>query len=117
MTATTQLDPTLFYDEPEPRPVQYTLISVDDHLVEPPGMFEGRLPARWQDQAPRVVETPEGHQVWEFEGNRYTQVGMNAVAGRRNVRADAQVNDERPASQGDNRHAAAPAGDGRAPAG
>ena len=83
MTVTTQLDPTLFYDEPEPRPVQYTLISVDDHLVEPPGMFEGRLPARWQDQAPRVVETPEGHQVWEFDGNRYTQVGMNAVAGRR----------------------------------
>ena len=46
-------------------------------------MFEGRLPARWQDQAPRIVETPEGHQVWEFDGNRYTQVGMNAVAGRR----------------------------------
>jgi len=83
MTAITQLDATLFYDEPEPRPVQYTLISVDDHLVEPPGMFEGRLPARWQGQAPRVVETPEGHQVWEFDGNRYTQVGMNAVAGRR----------------------------------
>ncbi len=29
------------------------------------------------------METPEGHQVWEFEGQRYTQVGMNAVAGRR----------------------------------
>jgi hypothetical protein len=56
MTAITQLDPTLFYDEPEPRPVQYTLISVDDHLVEPPGMFEGRLPARWQDQAPKIVK-------------------------------------------------------------
>ena len=35
------------------------------------------------DRAPRIVETPEGHQVWEFEGQRYTQVGMNAVAGRR----------------------------------
>jgi predicted TIM-barrel fold metal-dependent hydrolase len=83
MTAITQLNPTLFYEEPEPRPVQYTLISVDDHLVEPPDMFEGRLPAQWQDKAPRIVETPEGHQVWEFDGNRYTQVGMNAVAGRR----------------------------------
>ena len=28
-----------------------------------------------------TVETRKGHQVWEFEGERYTQVGMNAVAG------------------------------------
>ena len=30
MAVTTQLDPTLFYDEPEPRPIEYTLISVVD---------------------------------------------------------------------------------------
>lgn len=85
MTATVAqpLDPALFLPEPAPRAVRCTVISVDDHLVEPPGMFEGRLPAGLQDRAPRVVETPQGHQVWEFEGNRYTQVGMNAVAGRR----------------------------------
>ena len=29
----------LFWPDPEPRPVRYTVISVDDHLVEPPGMF------------------------------------------------------------------------------
>jgi predicted TIM-barrel fold metal-dependent hydrolase len=73
----------LFLPEPAPREVKYTVISVDDHLVEPPDMFEGRLPAKLQDRAPRIVETPEGHQVWEFDGNFYTQVGMNAVAGRR----------------------------------
>ena len=73
----------LFLPEPEPRAVRYTVISVDDHVVEPPHTFEGRLPAALQDRAPRIVETPEGHQVWEFEGGRYTQVGMNAVAGRR----------------------------------
>jgi predicted TIM-barrel fold metal-dependent hydrolase len=69
--------------DPEPRAVRYTVISVDDHLVEPPDMFEGRLPARLADRAPRVVETDRGHQVWEFDGQQYTQVGMNAVAGRR----------------------------------
>jgi predicted TIM-barrel fold metal-dependent hydrolase len=69
--------------DPEPRPVRYTVISVDDHLVEPPGMFEGRLPPHLADRAPRVIETRRGHQVWEFEGQKYTQVGMNAVAGRR----------------------------------
>ena len=73
----------LFLPEPEPRPVRYTVISVDDHVVEPAHTFENRLPAALADGAPRIVETPEGHQVWEFEGQRYTQVGMNAVAGRR----------------------------------
>jgi predicted TIM-barrel fold metal-dependent hydrolase len=73
----------LFLPEPLPREVKYTIISVDDHVVEPPHMFEGRLPNRLQARAPRIVETPEGHQVWEFEGQTFTQVGMNAVAGRR----------------------------------
>jgi predicted TIM-barrel fold metal-dependent hydrolase len=73
----------LFLPEPEPRDVRYTVISVDDHLVEPANMFEGRLPRGLQDRAPRIVETAKGHEVWEFDGDRYTQVGMNAVAGRR----------------------------------
>jgi predicted TIM-barrel fold metal-dependent hydrolase len=73
----------LFLPEPEPREVRYTVISVDDHLVEPAHMFEGRLPASLQERAPRIVETKQGQQVWEFDGGRYSQVGMNAVAGRR----------------------------------
>ena len=73
----------LFLPEPEPRPVKYTIISVDDHLVEPADMFEGRLPARLQALAPQIVETRAGHQVWDFDGQRFSQVGMNAVAGRR----------------------------------
>jgi predicted TIM-barrel fold metal-dependent hydrolase len=75
--------PDLFLPEPEPREARYTVISVDDHLVEPPDMFEGRMPARLADRAPKVVETADGQEVWEFEGERYTQVGMNAMAGRR----------------------------------
>jgi predicted TIM-barrel fold metal-dependent hydrolase len=73
----------LFLPDPPPREVKYTVISVDDHLVEPPGMFQGRLEARFADRAPRVVEDDQGHQLWEFDGGRFTQVGMNAVAGRR----------------------------------
>jgi predicted TIM-barrel fold metal-dependent hydrolase len=78
-----RMNEELFLPEPAPRDVKYTIISVDDHVVEPPHTFAGRLPAALQGRAPRIVETPEGHQVWEFEGERYTQVGMNAVAGRR----------------------------------
>ncbi len=47
--------------DPQPRPTKYTLLSVDDHLMEPPDTFVGRLPQKLQDQAPQVVETEEGH--------------------------------------------------------
>ena len=69
--------------EPPPEDVRYTVISVDDHLVEPPGMFDGRLPAALQSSAPRLIENEHGHQVWQFDGQRFSQVGLNAVAGRR----------------------------------
>jgi len=68
--------------DPEPREIRYTVISVDDHLVEPPDMFEGRLPGALQERAPKVVETEEGHEVWEFDGKIFLQVGLNAVVGR-----------------------------------
>lgn len=73
----------LFLPEPLPREIFATIISVDDHVVEPPHTFEGRLPPHLQEAAPRIVETSEGNQEWEFEGKRFSQVGGNAVAGRR----------------------------------
>jgi predicted TIM-barrel fold metal-dependent hydrolase len=71
--------------DPEPRPITHTLFSTDDHLVEPPDMFEGRLPRHLQDEAPKVVETEEGHEVWHFDGRVFFQVGLNAVVGRQRV--------------------------------
>jgi len=68
--------------DPEPREVRFTVISVDDHLVEPPDMFEGRLPRRYQELAPRIVVNEKGREAWAFDGQLFTQVGMNAVAGR-----------------------------------
>jgi predicted TIM-barrel fold metal-dependent hydrolase len=57
-------------------------ISVDDHVVEPPHMFEGRMPAKYVDQAPKVVRTDEGDDVWVFDGSTIPNIGLNAVAGR-----------------------------------
>ena len=45
--------------DPERREVRYTLISADDHLMEPPHTFEGRLPAKLQARAPRAAELLE----------------------------------------------------------
>jgi len=58
------------------------LVSVDDHLVEPPGLFDGRLPAKHADRAPRVEHTEKGDDVWVFEGSVIPNIGLNAVAGR-----------------------------------
>ena len=79
----TALDPDLFLPEPEKREEKFTIISVDDHVVEPPHLFERWLPKDLRERGPQLIETPDGHQVWQFEGEVYTQVGMNAVAGRR----------------------------------
>jgi predicted TIM-barrel fold metal-dependent hydrolase len=57
-------------------------ISVDDHVVEPPHLFEGRLPAKYADRAPKVIRTSQGNDVWEFDGQRIPNIGLNAVAGR-----------------------------------
>lgn len=59
------------------------LISVDDHLIEPPTVWADRLPAEVRERGPRVVETDEGAQVWEYQGNIYPTLGLNAVAGKR----------------------------------
>src|SRR6516225_7387105 len=77
------LDPELFLPDPEPAQVRYTVISVDDHVVEPTHLFSTYLPAGLRERGPQVVEAKNGAQVWEFEGQLYSQVGMNAVAGRR----------------------------------
>ena len=58
------------------------LVSVDDHLVEPPTLFDGRVPARYADQAPKVVRTDDGADVWVFNGAVIPNIGLNAVAGR-----------------------------------
>jgi predicted TIM-barrel fold metal-dependent hydrolase len=79
----TTLDPKLFLPEPEPGEVRYTIISVDDHVVEPLHLFERYLPPSLRERGPQIVEAPNGAQIWEFEGAKYLQVGMNAVAGRR----------------------------------
>jgi hypothetical protein len=63
-------------------PGTLTIISVDDHLVEPPDMFEGRLPAKYADRAPRVIENDAGNEMWLFEGTEIPNFGLNAVSGR-----------------------------------
>ena len=45
-------------------------------------MFDGRMPAKYADQAPKVVHTDDGNDVWTFNGAVIPNIGLNAVAGR-----------------------------------
>src|SRR5262249_43930543 len=74
--------PVEFLPEPEPRSRPLTIISVDDHVVEAPDMFQGRVPAEYVDRAPRIVEEDDGAQVWLVDGTRNPEIGLAAVAGR-----------------------------------
>ncbi len=58
------------------------LVSVDDHVVEPPTLFDNHLPAKWKDAAPKSVRKADGTDVWVFEGIEVPNIGLNAVAGR-----------------------------------
>jgi predicted TIM-barrel fold metal-dependent hydrolase len=69
---------------------------VDDHLVERPGVWADRLPKKFAELGPRIIEASgeetdqygfgqgvsKGSQVWLMEGVVYAQLGLNAVAGR-----------------------------------
>jgi hypothetical protein len=43
------------------------LVSVDDHLIEPPDLFADHLATKHQDRAPKLVRTPDGSDVWRAE--------------------------------------------------
>jgi predicted TIM-barrel fold metal-dependent hydrolase len=60
---------------------RYELISVDDHIIEPPGVWVDRLPAKYREVGPHVIEA-DGRQYWEFEGQRSPTMGLVATAGR-----------------------------------
>jgi len=58
------------------------LVSVDDHMIEPPDMYENHVPAKWKDQAPKVVRNERGVDEWVFQGEKTsTSFGMAATVG------------------------------------
>jgi predicted TIM-barrel fold metal-dependent hydrolase len=81
MTATKQSRTVTLLADPDPRPVKNLLFSTDDHIVEPPEMFEGRVPTKFGDAVPHVIER-DGMEFWLVEGNLVESGGLNAVAGR-----------------------------------
>jgi hypothetical protein len=58
------------------------LISADDHVAEPADMFEGHVPAKYRDRAPRVVTDERSRQEWWYGDKMGRNLCLNAVAGK-----------------------------------
>ena len=84
------------------------IISVDDHVVEPPDLWSSRLPAKYRDVGPRVVYKPTGQPIlvgggyieapgsegepiawWFYEDHKYSVKRLIAAA--RNASATRMV--------------------------
>ncbi|HQV57522.1 MAG TPA: amidohydrolase family protein [Ilumatobacteraceae bacterium] len=57
------------------------LVSIDDHVIEPPGMFDQHVPAAWRDRAPQLITDEVGIQRWHFDDSIAGSMGLNAVVG------------------------------------
>ena len=58
------------------------LISVDDHVIEPPDLFAGHLTGDYLERAPKLVRNEAGNDVWTFGDAVIENPALNAVAGR-----------------------------------
>lgn len=60
----------------------YQVISTDDHIIEPEGMFDGRLPTALAGRTPRLVHDAEGA-AWHYEGKTTRMSGLSTAAGQK----------------------------------
>ncbi len=58
------------------------IISVDDHISEPPEMFKKHLSGDVLASAPTFKVLENGTSYWEYQGMKMPSVGLNAVVGR-----------------------------------
>ncbi len=57
------------------------IVSVDDHIIEPPGLWVERLPDRYKGDGPRVVRQADGTDSWLYGGKLTPVTRLSAVAG------------------------------------
>jgi predicted TIM-barrel fold metal-dependent hydrolase len=62
--------------------ITHTILSSDSHVVEPPDLWEDRLPSPLRHRAPRVVHEADGD-WWMVDGHRTNSFQGGAQAGKR----------------------------------
>ena len=79
------------------------LISVDDHILEPPHLSVDRVAVKDRERAPRM-ETINAVEYWIYDGKRFPTVGLSAAAGKAGSASSASST----ATTGSSRSGAAP---------
>ena len=58
------------------------IVSVDDHISEPPDLFKNHLSGVELESAPKFLRDNNGKDAWTYQGKSFPSVGLNAVVGR-----------------------------------
>ena len=61
-----------------PEPNLDWLVSVDDHLIEPPNVWLDRLPKKYHDACPRMLSD----ETWVYEDKKVHTSGLSVCAGK-----------------------------------
>jgi len=75
-------EPAEFLPEPPAESLFCPLISVDDHLLEPLNVFEGRVPARYKEDTPTVTYDEDDCPWWIIDDDRVPVLVVNGAVGR-----------------------------------
>ncbi len=62
-------------------PKDAKIFSADDHINEPPNLWQDRVPAGLRDKAPHVVRDPKEGDCWVVDGVKGRSIAMSALAG------------------------------------
>jgi len=49
--------------------MEYKIIDCDQHVIEPPDLWEKWLPKQYHDKAPKRVKDEDGRDAWNLGGN------------------------------------------------
>jgi predicted TIM-barrel fold metal-dependent hydrolase len=60
---------------------EYRIIDADQHIIEPPDIWEKALPARYRERAPRLVKDEDGGDAWLL-GEHRESLGLVTVVGK-----------------------------------
>lgn len=64
-----------------PELLEIPIVDADSHVTEPPDLFTSRLPSKYGDLIPRVVEEANGDEVWHVGGHRLSNATKWTAAG------------------------------------
>ncbi len=70
--------------------MDYRIIDADSHVNEPADVWLDRVPTRYRDLAPRMLDLEDGRFAWSFEAGKRQRRVTTACAGFDETRYDTE---------------------------